>query len=55
MTQVVDPEKGSHFALEEDHTGQLAGMDLVLVVEVPVGVPVAVASGVVEVPAGPVV
>lgn len=54
MTQVEDPGRGSHFAPGEDHTGQLAGMDLARVAEDLVGVLAAVASGVVEVP-GPVV
>lgn len=50
-TQVVEgPGRGSHFAPGEDRTGQSAGMDLVRVAEVLVGVLAAVASGVVEVP-----
>lgn len=51
---VKGPGRGSHFAQEEGHTGQSAGMDLVRVAEVLVGVLEAAASGVVEVP-GPVV
>jgi hypothetical protein len=50
-TQVVEGlGKGSHFAPGEGHTGHSAGMDLVRVAEVLVGVLAAVASGVVEVP-----